>query len=141
MTDAVLRKSIYLNAKRETVWDYLTQPDRLAEWFHRPECPLEQGSKLEMFGTESGDLLIWGTVTVTRAPEYLEYSFTVKPMGDAVSTVKWTLTQVAGGTQLSLEHEGLPQGAEAFGLILALDKGWDDHIARMRDAIHELVAS
>lgn len=141
MIDAVLRKTIYIRAKRETVWDYLTEPDRLAEWFHRPERPLEQGSKLEMFGTESGDLLIWGQVTAARAPEYLEYSFTVKPMGDAVSTVKWTLTPVAGGTQLSLEHEGLPQGAEAFGLILALDKGWDDHIARMRDAIHELVAA
>lgn len=141
MTETILKKTIYLNAARETVWAYLTQPDRLAEWFHRPKHSLEQGSKLEMFGTESGDLLIWGEIIVARAPEYLEYSFTVKPMGDAVSTVKWTLTPVSGGTQLSLEHEGLPQGAEAFGLILALDKGWDDHIARMRGAIHELVAA
>lgn len=31
----------------------------------------------------------------------------------------------------------LPQGAEAFGLTLALDKGWDDHLARMRAAAHE----
>ncbi len=57
-------------------------------------------------------------------------------MGDAVSTVKWSLEDVPGGTRLSLEHSGLPEGAEAFGLTLALDKGWDDHIARMRASLH-----
>lgn len=137
MTDTTIRKAIYLQASREVVWDYLTQPDKLAIWFHAPKTPLKQGKPLEMFGTESGDKLIWGEVKTARAPEYLEYSFTVKPMGDAVSTVKWTLETVAGGTRLSLEHIGLPQGADAFGLTLALDKGWDDHISRMRADIHE----
>ena len=57
-------------------------------------------------------------------------------MGDAVSTVKWTLRDMPGGTQLSLEHDGLPQGADAFDLTLALDKGWDDHFMQMRAALH-----
>ena len=137
MTDTSIHKAIYLQASREVVWNYLTQPDKLATWFHAPKMPLAEGQPLEMFGTESGDKLIWGEVKVARAPEYLEYSFTVKPMGDAVSTVKWTLEAVAGGTRLSLEHVGLPQGTDAFGLTLALDKGWDDHISRMRAHIHE----
>lgn len=59
----------------------------------------------------------------------LEYTFTIAPMGDAVSTVKWTLEEVPGGTRLSLEHSGLRPGAGTFGLTLALDKGWDDQIA------------
>lgn len=137
MTGTTIRKSIYVQASREVVWDYLTQPDKLAKWFHAPTTPLVEGKALEMFGTESGDKLIWGQVKTARAPEYLEYSFTVKPMGDAVSTVKWTLETVDGGTRLSLEHVGLPQGADAFGLTLSLDKGWDDHIARMRADIHD----
>ena len=58
-------------------------------------------------------------------------------MEDTVSTVSWNLEDVAGGTGLSLSHEGLPQGEEAFGLTLALDKGWDDHLARMRAAAHD----
>lgn len=136
MTATTLNKTIYLAAPRETVWDYLTQPDQLAKWFHAPKTPLAEGEKLEMFGTESGDLLIWGTVTKVQKPAHLEYTFTVKPMGDAVSTVKWTLAEVPGGTRLSLEHVGLPQGAEAFGLTLALDKGWDDHLGRMRNDIN-----
>lgn len=139
MTDSVLKKSIFLRAEPETVWAYLTDPDHLAEWFHKPERPLVEGQKLEMFGTTSGDLLIWGEVRVAKPPRYLEYTFTVKPMCDAVSTVKWTLELVAGGTRLDLLHEGLPQGADAFGLILALDKGWDEHFGKMRVALHETV--
>ncbi|WP_170332815.1 SRPBCC family protein [Ruegeria arenilitoris] len=139
MTQAVLQKSIFLRATPETVWDYLTKPERLAEWFHKPERPLATGQKLEMYGTTSGDLLIRGEVREARPPEYLEYTFTVKPMGDAVSTVKWTLEPVAGGTRLGLVHEGLPQSAEAFGLILSLDSGWDEHFVKMRTALHETV--
>jgi len=136
MTDRSIRKSIYLNATKEQVWAYLTDPDKLGEWFHKPKSPLKQGEDLAMFGTESGDKLIWGKVLVSQPHDLLEYSFTVKPMGDAVSHVKWTLENVNGGTRLSLEHTGLPQSAEAFGLTLALDKGWDDHISRMRAALH-----
>ncbi|WP_299780351.1 SRPBCC domain-containing protein [uncultured Roseobacter sp.] len=136
MTDTVLRKTIFLKASRAKVWAYLTEPEHLAEWFHPPKVTLTAGTKLEMFGAQSGDKLIWGEVKAAREPEYLEYSFTVKPMGDAESLVKWTLTEVAGGTQLSLEHEGLPQGAEAFDLTLSLDKGWDGHLMDMRKAVH-----
>ncbi len=139
MTKAILQKTIFLRAEPEIVWAYLTDPHRLAEWFHKPERPLAAGQKLEMFGTTSGDLLIWGEVRVARPPEYLEYTFTVKPMGEAVSVVKWTLEPVAGGTRLALQHEGLPQGADAFGLILSLDKGWDEHFGQMRTALHETV--
>ncbi len=138
MTDNVIRKSIYLNAPRERVWAYLTDPDKLALWFHKPSVPLTEGSSLEMFGAESGDRLIWGEVRVARAPEYLEYSFAVKPMGDAASLVKWWLDTVPGGTRLTLEHSGLPHGTDAFGLTLSLDKGWDDHISRMRASVHEM---
>lgn len=139
MTHTVLQKTIFLRAEPTTVWAYLTDPDRLAEWFHKPERSLAAGQKLEMFGTTSGNLLIWGEVRVARPPEYLEYTFTVKPMGDAVSVVKWTLEPVSGGTRLALQHEGLPQSAEAFGLILSLDSGWDEHFVKMRTALHETV--
>lgn len=136
MTDTILRKSIYLNATPDTVWTYLTDPGKLALWFHKPTSPLTGGQPLEMCGSDTGEKLIWGQVIAARAPEYLEYSFTIKPMQGAVSLVKWTLEPVAGGTRLSLEHTGLPQTADGFGLILALDKGWDDHISRMREALH-----
>lgn len=135
MTDTILRKSIYLRASPAQVWAYLTDPDKLAIWFHKPETTLVEG-EYEMFGTESGDRLMWGEVLVAEPFSRLEYTFTIAPMGDRTSTVKWLLEEVAGGTRLSLRHEGLPQGEEAFDLTLALDKGWDDHLARMRASAH-----
>ncbi|MGJ8627480.1 MAG: SRPBCC family protein [Sulfitobacter sp.] len=137
MTDTVIRKSIYLQASREVVWDYLTQPDKLAIWFHAPKTPLIEGAEFALYGAESGNKICWGTVSVARAPEYLEYSFTIKPMGGADSTVRWTLEAVEGGMRLSLEHDGLPTGAEGFGLTLSLDKGWEEHMGSMRADIHE----
>jgi uncharacterized protein YndB with AHSA1/START domain len=135
VTDTILKKSIYLKTTPDKVWAYLTDPDKLAIWFHKPKTPLVKGD-YEMFGTESGDKLMWGKVLVAEPFSRLEYTFTIKPMGDQSSTVKWRLEEVPGGTHLSLVHEGLPQGAEAFDLTLALDKGWDGHLARMRDSAH-----
>jgi hypothetical protein len=57
MTDAVLRKTVFLKAKREDVWAYLTDPDKLGIWFHKPKAPLAMGG-YEMFGSESGDRLM-----------------------------------------------------------------------------------
>ncbi len=135
MTDTVIQKSIYLKATPADVWAYLTDPDKLAIWFHRPTAALVEGS-YEMLGADSGKKFMWGEVLIAEPFSRLEYTFIVSPMGDAVSTVKWHLDEVAGGTKLSLIHEGLPQGEEAFGLTLALDKGWDEHLARMRANAH-----
>lgn len=136
MTNTVLRKSIYLKASPQEVWAYLTDPDKLALWFHKPTEKLTAGD-YEMFGVESGDKLMWGKVLTAEPYSRLEYTFTIAQMGDSTSTVKWQLEEVPGGTNLMLEHDGLPQGADAFGLTLALDKGWDDHLARMRESIHD----
>lgn len=135
MTDTILRKSIYLKATPAQVWAYLTDPAKLAIWFHKPNAALVEG-EYEMFGAESGDKLMWGKVLIAEPFTRLEYTFAIAPMGDQTSTVKWSLEEVPGGTNLSLHHEGLPQGSEAFGLTLALDKGWDDHLARMRTSAH-----
>lgn len=136
MTDTVLNKVIYLKATPAKVWEYLTDPEKLAIWFHKPQVALTEGG-YEMFGVESGDKLMWGEVLIAEPFTRLEYTFSIAPMAGRSSTVKWALEEVAGGTKLTLRHEGLPQGEEAFGLTLALDKGWDDHLAKMRTSLHE----
>ena len=34
MSTSTINKSIFLAASREVVWDYLTDKDKLGEWFH-----------------------------------------------------------------------------------------------------------
>lgn len=131
-----LHKTIYLRATKADIWPYLTEPDKLAIWFHAPKMPLTENTSYEMFGTSSGNKLMWGDVIKATPHDYLEYTFTIAPMDGAVSTVKISLDDVPGGTRLSLTHEGLPEGKDAFNLTLALDAGWDDHLNRMRADIH-----
>jgi hypothetical protein len=70
---------------------YHTDPDK-RDLASRTQNPLAEGQPMKMFGADISDLLMWGDVIVARAHEYLEYTFVIKPIGDAISTVKWTLT-------------------------------------------------
>jgi len=135
MTETVIRKSILLRAAPAKVWAFLTDPDKLAIWFHRPTTPLLDGP-YEMQGAESGERFMWGDVLVAEPFKRLEYTFELSQMGGVASMVKWTLTEGDAGVTLSLEHSGLPQGAVAYDLSLALDKGWEDHMGQMRSALH-----
>ncbi|WP_377507241.1 SRPBCC domain-containing protein [Octadecabacter sp. R77987] len=135
MTTNSLTKTIFLRADKTTVWDYLTDPEKLGIWFHKPKNTLTLGESFEMFGTESGDKLLWGTVTNARPHDLLEYTFTIPHMPDTISTVTWTLESVAGGTRLSLNHQGLPGTEDMFYLSLALDSGWDGHFVRLRNEL------
>lgn len=139
MNDAIISKSIFFSAPRETVWAYLTQKDKLGQWFHPAEADLADNQEFTLIRTEDdGSLtkMCWGTVIEMNKPSRLIYSFTIKPLGGAMTNVTWTLEEVQGGTKLSLVHEGIGEaaGAAAMGLLLALDEGWDKHLASLRSA-------
>ncbi|KAG1658117.1 Transcriptional repressor SdpR [Nymphon striatum] len=47
--------------------------------------------------------------------------------------VTWQLEEAYGGTFLSLTHEGVGDMEESpLGILMALDDGWDEHIAKLR---------
>ena len=129
-----INKSIYVKASKPTVWAFLTEVEKAKTWFHRYDSDLSAGNDYKIYGQESGDELGHGTVSRAEPHDLLEYSFSIGPMGGKSSTVKWTLEDAPGGTKLSLEHSGLTDDAEGFGLVLALDKGWEGHMDKMRDA-------
>ena len=137
MSDATITKTVFLAASRETVWSYLTHKDKLAKWFHPAHADLAEGQDYALIGrAEDGSTvnLCWGRVVRMDPPACLVYSFTVKPLGGAMTMVSWTLEEVHGGTKLTLKHEGVDAAAgdAALGLLLALDAGWDEHLGKMR---------
>ena len=136
IAEKTLQKTIYLKAQKETVWCYLTDPSKMELWFHRPKEPLMENADYVMFGRDSGEKLMWGKVRKFLPFDELEYTFSIKPMGDTESIVHWKLVDVGDGTRLELTHTGLPQSSDAFGLLLALDKGWDGHFNEMRISLH-----
>lgn len=134
MTSHTIEKTLILAAPPPDVWAFLTEPDKLAIWFHRPDAALTAPGAFSMPG-EDGAPLVWGEVRAAVAPSHLSYSFTARPMGGLMTEVTWTLTAVEAGTRLHLRHDGIPTGAEAFGLLAAFDGGWDKHLLSMRAAM------
>lgn len=139
MDNTTLTKSIFLAAPREVVWAFLTEKDKLALWFHPAEDDLMLGQDYALVNTgDDGTVskMCWGEVLEMDAPAHLKYSFTIKPLGGAMTTVIWTLEAVNGGTKLSLEHAGISAaaGEAAMGLLMALDAGWDKHLGSLRTA-------
>ena len=137
MTDTTITKTIFLPATRETVWSFLTESDKLARWFHRSDHDLADGQDYALLEkTDDGvdARVCWGTVMHMEAPSKLVYSFTIGPLGGAMTTVTWTLVDAGDGTRLTLRHEGLDKVEAPFGLIMALDKGWDEHLGSLRGA-------
>jgi len=136
MNTTTINKSIFLAAPREIVWTYLTDRDKLGQWFHAAQSNLIEGQPYTLLeNAEDRDSKIcWGEVLTAEKPALLRYTFTVKPMGGAMTTVCWTLEQIPGGTRITLTHEGIYEsgGDSWLELLMALDKGWEEHLSNLR---------
>ena len=138
MGSDTLVKTVFLKAAPERVWAFLTEAEKLASWFNPAEADLCAGGDyvlLEPGAAPGSAPLCWGRVSVMEPPRRLVYSFTVRPLKGAMTTVSWTLEAVAGGTRLTLVHEGIAgaAGAATGDLLAALDAGWDGHVAHLRE--------
>lgn len=139
MTATTISKSIFISASRETVWEYLTDKNKLGQWFHPAAANLTEGEPFVLLKEAENleEKVCWGDVLSAIKPSSLSYTFTIGgPMGDGMSTVTWTLEETMGGTKVTLVHEGVAEAAgdAAMGLIMALDKGWDEHFNKLRGA-------
>jgi|GEM_PF-166401 len=137
MSDSTMKKTVFFGVPRETLWQYLTQKDKLALWFLPAEADLVEGQPYALIGPESGDKLCWGEVLSMNAPESMQWTFSVQPLGGAMTNVTWLLEDANGGTRLTLTHEGIDTaaGEAALGLLMALDAGWDEHFAKLRETV------
>lgn len=131
MTEAVMVKTIYLQAPPEKVWRHLTDKELLARWFHETDRDLTDKVSFQYlsFHYDKEDRkLMWGDVIELDPPKKLVHTFTHQWLEGVVTTVTWDLLGVAGGTQLTMTHAGITKFSELTGH----DKGWDEHFQRLR---------
>lgn len=146
VTATTIRKTVFFDAAPETVWAFLTEKEKLAQWYHRSDDDLREGERYELYRIDdSGTRIrqIWGRVLAMDAPRKLVCTFVVEPLGGTETTVTFTLEQAVGGTRLSLVHEGVEQaaGEQALHLLRSFDHGWDEHLDRMRTSVAEPAAA
>ena len=142
MNDTII-KTAFFDASPEVVWAYLTDREKLATWFHPARADLEEGQPYELVRhADDGTVVpqIWGRVLKADAPRELSCTFIIEPFQGRETTVTWRLEDVAGGTRLTMRHEGVAAatGEAAMRLLGALDHGWDQHIQTLRDQIKAL---
>ena len=130
-------KSMFFSLPREIVWSYLTDKDKLGTWYHPAEADLEAGKNYSLYKVDENNervTLVTGRVIEMKPPSKLVTTFVIDPFQGNETTVTWELHKAAGGTRLSLSHEGIAEatGEAALHLLTALDNGWDKHLADLR---------
>ncbi|MCR9213116.1 MAG: SRPBCC domain-containing protein [Proteobacteria bacterium] len=139
MTESTLKKTLFLNASRETVWTFLTDKDKLGDWYHPAEKNLAEGQDYQLYRiADDGAKIpqIWGKVLKMQPPALLITTFDIEPFEGRSTTLTWELLEAAGGTLLSLKHDGILEAAaeKANHMFQALDQGWDQHFITFRKA-------
>ncbi|NNE85289.1 MAG: SRPBCC domain-containing protein [Alphaproteobacteria bacterium] len=140
MRTTTITKSAFFHASRETVWEFLTNKDKLGEWYYPAEADFVEGEDYCLYRVDDTGAKvpqITGRVIELKAPVKLVTTFVIGPFNGAETTITWTLEEAADGTRLLLTHEGIAEaaGAAAMHLLMALDDGWDKHLADLRGAV------
>lgn len=125
-----LRKTIWIDAPPEVVFEYLTDSEKVARWSgKRAEIEAEPGGiyRLDM-GTAG---FFEGRFIKVEKGKFLSWRMN-PPQGseDASSVIEITLTPEARGTRVDVRQTGL--GAP-FDLMAS--RGWDHHLARLSVAV------
>ncbi|MEO1323953.1 MAG: SRPBCC domain-containing protein [Pseudomonadota bacterium] len=131
MSEPVMIKTIYLKATPEKVWRHLTEKEFLARWFHETDRDLAEKAAFQYlsFHYDKEDRkLMWGEVLVYEPHKKLVHTFTHQWLEGVVTKVTWELLELEGGTQLTMTHNGM----SAFDQLSDHDKGWDEHMLRLR---------
>ena len=133
MTYTHIEKTIFIKASPAKVWTYLTNKNKLGEWFHPANTNLKQGGKYALLN-DKGEDMCWGKVVKADKPNTLIYTFTHNWLEGVETTVEWHLSEVHGGTMIRLNHYGFEDApVDTFEMLLSHDKGWDNHFSRLRD--------
>jgi uncharacterized protein YndB with AHSA1/START domain len=132
-----IRHTWFLQSPPETVWDYLTIPELLAQWLMESDFQPVVGHKF-MFNTKPKvklgfDGMIYCEVLEVNPIKKLVYSWKGGPGKGKItldSVVTWTLVPKDNGTELQLVHAGFT-GVKNYISYLIMNKGWEKIIKRL----------
>lgn len=135
-----ITKTVYFAAPPARVWPFLVEMDRLGHWLYPAQADLAEGKDFTLMQGEgdAASRACWGRVLEMRPPHRLRTTFTVNALEGVETVVTYALEEIAGGTRLTLTHEGLgAAGDRALAQLMAFDDGWDRHLGRLRAALAE----
>lgn len=142
MTSHTITKTLFFEASPQTVWAFLTEKDKISQWFMPANVDMTVGQDYHLTSSRddgSEECACWGKVLSMDPYTKLVQTFAVKPFREgASSTLTWILEELDGGTKLTLHHEGVVEAMEGSSLpiFMSLDKGWDGFFVNMRGILN-----
>ena len=102
-----VRLERFYNHPIESVWEVLTNEDKLTQWWQAADFKPEVGYKFTIKDEPQGgwDGTLQGEIITADQPNTLEYTWHGDQM-NSVTVVKWMLESEDEGTRLRLEHTG-----------------------------------
>jgi uncharacterized protein YndB with AHSA1/START domain len=126
---AELVREIVIDASPETIWPYLTDPDRHVEWMGT-EAELDPGPGGVYRVLVGGRNPAAGEFIEVVPPEKLVFTFGWERQAHGIppasTTVEITLHREGNKTRVRLVHRGLPDDA-----VGDHSTGWDYYVARL----------
>ena len=125
-----VERSIWIDASRERVWEAITDPAQIGQWFSPGTewrgTGLEVGGRLSVYNAETDSEMYTQLIDVVEAPSRLVTRQEEPPQHLTI----WTLYEEDGGTRLTLTYTGfekegddsrhmnMEQNAFGFGMML-----------------------
>jgi uncharacterized protein YndB with AHSA1/START domain len=138
MTSETIEQTIRLSASTERVWQAITDPDQLAQWFLPPALGAQlqrdtEGRLFMVMGGMTVPLAIFETIDAPR-------QITIRGLPDRLLTVTWTLAAEPDGTRVTVTLDNLaalPEETrrERLGPSRA---GWEKALANLKAYIDGL---
>lgn len=108
-------RSIWINASRERVWQAITDPAQIEQWFSPGTqwrtTETEAGTQLSVYDPETDSDMYIQIVELVDPPYRLITRTNPEPP-EAIHTTTWTLEEESGGTRLHLTYTGYEQEPE-----------------------------
>jgi len=125
-----IRHTWFFDHAPQAIWDFLTEPELLAQWLMESNFKPVVGHKFS-FNTKPKVKLgfdgnIYCEVLSVEPVKRLSYSWKGGPGKGRItldSVVTWTLTPKGNGTELELVHSGF-KGFGNYITYLVMNKGW-----------------
>lgn len=126
----IIRHQYFYEYPPETVWEYLTDSNLLAEWLMANNFKPIVGHKFQFKAKAKVNIgfdgNIYCEVLEVLPCQKLSYSWCGGPGNGKItldSIVTWTLREKNDGTELLLEHKGF-KGFKNYISYLVMNKGW-----------------
>jgi len=118
------------------VWDCLTQPELLNQWFMKNDFKAEVGHRFTFTNKPKiafgWDGIVYSEVLEVIPQQKLVYTWKAGPEPGVVNMdtiLTWTLTPQGEGTLLKLEHKGF-KGLKNYMSSFMMEKGWKINIGK-----------